>query len=59
MKEAAAKTLEPVIERAIARALTQMEDHTGEINGWKGDALASWIVPVVLRAVRRQRKAKP
>lgn len=51
-----------VINQSIIRALTRMEDEAdrpvhrfraGEINGWKADALASYIVPAVVRAVKR------
>lgn len=61
------RRLRRTIERAIVRALAKMEDeadrpmHTfraGEINGWKGDALASYVTPVVLRALNRQSAGK-
>jgi hypothetical protein len=62
-----AKTERDIIIAAIVRALASMEDpialpqHTyaaGEINGWKGDALASYVIPKVLRALQRHRKPK-
>lgn len=56
------KTLEQIIGKSIVRALTALQDesdrpmHTykaGEINGWKAEALASWVNYKVVRAVRR------
>lgn len=64
------KDLAQVIREATTRALKAMEDasarpmHTyeaGEINGWKADALASYVWPKVLRSVAtwsRNRKRK-
>lgn len=58
------KSLSEVVREATGRALKRMEDghdrpmhvyRAGEINGWKADALASYVWPTVLRALRRRR----
>lgn len=48
-------TLAKVIEKATARALTAMEHESdGFIPGyWKGEDLASWVAPKIIRAVKR------
>lgn len=54
------KGLAEVVREATERALKKMEDEharpqhsyqAGEINGWKADALASYVWPKVLRSV--------
>ena len=61
------RTIEETIRVATRRALVKMQDqvdrpiHTfkkGEINGWSGDALATYIYPVVIRALNRRKAAK-
>lgn len=55
------RTLEDVVSRSITRALVAMQDESdrpahryrgGEINGWTGANLASYITPKVLRMMR-------
>jgi hypothetical protein len=59
------RTERQVIEAAICRALGNLQDkddrpqHTfraGQINGWTADALTSWIIQGVMRALHRSRK---
>jgi hypothetical protein len=57
------ETIAAAIRRATARELTKMQDETtGYLHdGWKGDALATWITPGIIRAVKRaltQKKAR-
>lgn len=59
-KKSRENPLGAVIRKATERALKRMEDEhdrpqhsfrKGEINGWTGDALASYVAPSVLRSV--------
>jgi hypothetical protein len=57
------RTIDDVIRRALDRELTKMQDdqiYGGErpakINDWDGEALASWVAPGVIRAVKEHIK---
>ena len=46
--------IEAVILQSVRRELAKMiTDGTEEIDRWKPDALASWIVPGIVRSVKR------
>jgi hypothetical protein len=53
------RPVEDVITKALERALTSMENDEGHLSDWKGDALASWIAPGIIRTVKRLLKRKP
>lgn len=60
MSEKKKERIAKAIERATARELIKLQDNNlyGEhnpalINNWKGNALASWITPGIIRAAER------
>lgn len=54
------KTIADVIRRATARELEKMATTAeGTLHdGWKGDALATWITPGIIRSVTLHLKQK-
>lgn len=46
------------ITRALFREMKKMADSNGKIDDWAPDALASWVLPGVLRALRPAKRRK-